>query len=139
MVSMYSSMLLYFAAIANFLLYYIIDSQIIHISLYNSFIFLALGLAYDVVIRANVKTNSATLIISTLSFISLVFVAHHYYPIIGPAIWTIIFIQLLFTMMRMSKTMMFFVIAGVLIANIYTLHYSFHNLDYNLSPMYYIT
>jgi diguanylate cyclase (GGDEF)-like protein len=138
MVSMFASVLLLVASIANFVVRYIIQSQNLKICLFNSLIFLLISIAFEAATRLDLKTNIVTLIISVLSFLTLIFITIAFYNIIGPAIWTVAFIQLMMAMIRVTKTMLYYVIFAIILSNIYILYHFFHSPSFHLNMLYYI-
>ncbi|MBK5242954.1 MAG: ATP-binding protein, partial [Clostridium sp.] len=119
MVSMFASVLLFFASIVNFIVRYLIQSQNFKICLLNSLLFILIGVAFEVVSRINLKTKLVTLIISGLSFLTLMYITIAFYDIIGPAIWTVAFIQLLLAMIRITKVMLYSLVLAIVMSNIY--------------------
>jgi diguanylate cyclase (GGDEF)-like protein len=127
MVSMYASVLLFIASLVNFVVRHYIRSEDFEICLFTSLVFLLLGISFDVISRINLKGNIMTLGISVLSFITLIFICTNYYDIIGPAVWTVAFIQVLLAMMRVTKMMLYFLISAIIISNIYILYHSYNS------------
>ena len=138
MVSMFASILLLFASIANFIIRYLIQSQNFKICLLSSLLFLLIGVAFEVVTRFDLKTNLVTIIISGLSFLTLIFVTIAFYDIIGPAVWTVAFIQLLIAMIRITKVMLYFLVLAIVMSNIYILYHSFRSPFFHMDKIYYI-
>jgi len=137
MVSMYSSVLLFIGAIANFIVRYLIQSQNLYTWVFDSLVFLIIGIAFEVIVRINLKTNMVTLIISSLCSLTLILISVRFYDIIGPAVWTVSFIQLLMAMIRITKVMLYFVASAILISNIYILYHSFFAMPFQMGIMYY--
>ena len=138
LVSIYASNLLYIAAISNFLVRYIIYSINLTSCLIDSIIFLILGITYDVITRVNLKTQRVTFFIAILSFLTFIFVAVRFYDIIGPALWTVGFIQLFLAMIRITRTMLYYIIAAILIGYTYILYQSFYGLSFQFDTIYYV-
>ena len=138
MVSMFASVLLLFASIANFVVCYLIQSQNLKSSLFNSLLFLLLGMAFELVSRMDLKTNVVTLIVSGLSFVTLVYITIEFYDIIGPSIWTVAFMQLLLAMIRITKEMMYSIVLAVVVANIYIIYHSINSPFFQMGTIYYI-
>ena len=138
MVSMVASVLLLFASIVNFIVRYLIQSHDFKICLLNSLLFLLIGVAFQVVARTNLKTNIATLIVSGLSFLTLIFITIRFYDIIGPAILTVAFIQLLIAMIRITKVMLYSVVLAIVMSNIYILYHSVSSPLFHRDSVYYI-
>lgn len=137
MVSIYGSILLYLASVANFVVRYLIQSENLGACLVDSLIFLLLGIAYDVVTRMGLKTNLATLIIAILTFLTFIFITLNLYEIIGPAIWTVGFIQFLLAMIRITRTMLYSVSLAILLSYFHILYQSFNGLTYQFDTLYY--
>ena len=138
LVSMYSSVLMFLASIVNFVVYYLIQSQRLSICLFNSLLFLIIGILFEVVVRIGLKDNLVTPIISGLSCLTLVFITIRFYDIIGPAVWTIAFIQLMLAMMRITRVMLYYIAFAILMSNIYIIYHFFHALSFHMDITYYI-
>jgi len=138
MVSMYASVLLLIASIANFVVRYIIQSEDLKTSLFNSVFFLLIGLAFEISVRVRLKSQLVTIIISALSFITLMFICVSFYDIIGPAVWTVAFIQLLLAMIRITKHMLHFLAVAIFLSNVYIFYHSFYSSAFNMDTLYYI-
>jgi len=138
MVSMFASVLLFFASISNFIIRYLIQSQDLKICLLNSLLFLIIGVAFEIISRIDLKTKIVTLIISALSFLTLIFITIAFYDTIGPAIWTVAFIQLLIAMIRITKVMLYSIVFAIVMSNIYILYHSFRSLFFHMGSIYYI-
>ncbi|MFA9422282.1 MAG: putative bifunctional diguanylate cyclase/phosphodiesterase [Sedimentibacter sp.] len=137
-VSMYASILLYFAAISNFLVRYYVLEHNFKISILTSLIFLFIGIAFDISVRVNIKSRTMTLIISILSFFTSMFICIIFYDIIGPAVWTAVFIQLLLALVRVTSHMLYFISSAVILSNIYILFNSYYTSDFSKNYIYYI-
>ncbi|HZK56314.1 MAG TPA: GGDEF domain-containing protein [Desulfosporosinus sp.] len=137
-VSMYASVLLYLASIVNFIVRYLIQTQNLEICLFNSLLFLLMGIVFDVVTRVDLKTNVVTLSISGLSFLTLIFITTRFYDIIGPAVWTVSFILLLLAMIRITREMLYSLTLAILISNIYILYHSFSASSFHMEITYYV-
>ena len=138
MVSMFASVLLFLASIANFVIRYIVQSQNLKVCLFNTLLFLFIGIAFEVVTRMGLRANLVTLIISGLSFSTLIYITIAFYDVIGPAIWTVAFIQLLMAMIRITKVMMYSLVLAIIMSNIYILYHSLHSPFFHMGSVYYI-
>lgn len=137
LVSIFGSNLLYLSAVINFIIRYIFYSENLANSLVDSIIFLLLGIAFDVITRKNLKTNLVTLYIAILSTLAFIFLAVRFYDIVGPALWTIGFIQILLAMIRITRTMLYYLVAAMLMASFYILYQSFNGLSFHFDNVYY--
>lgn len=138
LVSIFASNLLYIAAVANFIVRYIIYSENLTNCLIDSILFLLLGIMFDVITRVNLKTHLVTFSIAILSFLTFIFITVRLYDIIGPALWTIGFIQLLLAMIRITRTMLFYMLAALFSAYFYILYKSYYGLFFYFDTEYYI-
>ena len=138
LVSIYASNLLYLAAIANFIVRYIIFSENLTNCLIDSLIFFLLGITFDIITRISLKTYLVTLYIAILSLLTFIFIAVNFYYIIGPALWTAGFIQLLLAMIRITRTMLYYVVAAILIGYSYILYHFLHGLSFQIGTVYYV-
>lgn len=138
MVSKYATSLLHAAAIANFFVRYFSLSQGILESLWDSFAFLLLGMAFHYVLKIGLEDRRISQVVGILSFITLLYYTVRFYPLLGPAVWIAVFIQLILAMIRITKEMYFGVGAAALLANVYIL-LQFHQDHYSGMPaLYYI-
>lgn len=80
--------------------------------LINMMVFLLIGISYEYLRKSKLKVLVASWIITGLSALWFAFVYLRFYHIIGPAVWTIAAIQIVFSMSRLSKNMV--VIVGLL-------------------------
>jgi len=138
LVSIFASNLLYIAAVANFIVRYIIYSENLTNCLIDSIIFLLLGIMFDVITRVNLKTYLVTFYIAILSFLTFIFIAVNFYYIIGPALWTAGFIQLLLAMIRITRTMLYYTVAAILIGYFHILYQFLHGLSFQIDTFYYV-
>jgi len=141
MVSMYVSFLLIFASIINFIVRYYILMENLNTCLLASFILLIIATAYETVTRLNLKSNTMTLVISILSFITVIYICYEFYDIIGPAVWTAALIQVLIAMTRITKMMLYFLTSAIIIANMavfFHFYHSYNSLYYQTDTIYYV-
>lgn len=139
MVGMYASLLLLIAAIANYVVAYVVQSQPLGMTLFNSFTFLFLSVAFDAATRINLETNKTTLIISVLSFITLVFTTIKFYDIIGPTIWAVAFILILLSMIRITRIMLYTVAAAMLISGAYIIVHTLNAEQFQTNMAFFVT
>lgn len=139
MVGMYASLLLLLAAIANYIVSYAVQSQPLGTVLINSFSYLFLSVAFDAATRINLEINKTTLIISALSFITLLFTTIKFYDTIGSMIWTVAFILILLSMIRITKIMLYTVSAAILVSGAYIAVHSFRMTQYQINMEFSIT
>jgi diguanylate cyclase (GGDEF)-like protein len=138
MISMYASILLFMASIINFIVRYFVQSENFNTSLNTSFVFLLLAIAFEVTTRLNLKSAAMTFIISGLSAITTIFICVGYYGIIGPAVWTAVFIQILLALVRITKVMMYFIVSALMLSITYILmNYNSYN-SYHIDALYYV-
>ncbi|MGV8907232.1 MAG: putative bifunctional diguanylate cyclase/phosphodiesterase [Acetobacterium sp.] len=137
MVMMYSSVLLLGAAIMSFVVRYFIQANNFQDSIRDSIIFFLLGTAFSIAIRINIKVKQVTLIISALSLVTLVFIAIAFYDIIGPAVWTGVFIMMSLALMRITKTMLYALEIGVLIAGVLVFFRALNSPGFDMNMTYY--
>lgn len=142
MVGMYASLLLTFASIINLIVRYYLLMEDLNTCLWASFILLIMAAAYEITTRINLKSHTMTLVISLLSFISTLYICYEFYDIIGPAVWTAAFIQVLISMTRITKMMLYFLTSAIVIANMAVFYHFYHSYDilyYHMDALYYIT
>lgn len=137
MVRMCESILLFIASATNFVIRYFILQNALKISLYTSMVFLIPAIAFAAMTRVNPKSNIMTLIIFILAFIISIFVSIVHYDIIGPAIWTVAFIQILLVLTRTTKTVLYFIASVLIISGVYILYHSRYISLYHPGNLYY--
>lgn len=138
LVSMYASSLLIIAAIANFLVRFYLQKFSLSESLIDSVIFVFLGIIFTVVVKLKINVIIMNWIIAILSGLTLVFICVRFYDVIGPAIWTVAFIQLSLALVRITKTMLIALEIATMIAFIHSIYHTYQNQYYNLDIIYYV-
>lgn len=117
MVSMYASVLLFFASFVNFIVRYFFIHEGFKICIISSLVLMLLGIGFEISSRVKLPSKIMTIVISVLSFATTVFICTEYYYIIGPAVWTAAFVQVLLAMIRITKTMLYFITSAVVICS----------------------
>lgn len=138
MVSMYASSLLFIAAIMNFLVRFNLQQFSLSQSLVDSFIFILLAILFSVVVKIKINVKIMNWIIAVLSGLTLIFIFIRFYQVIGPAVWTVAFIQLSLALVRISKSMLMVLELATIIAFIYSIYHTFENQFLNLDLIYYV-
>ena len=87
--------------------------------LINAFIFLFLGLSFELLRRAKLRTSIASNLISLLFAFWYLFIFFRLYNVVGPAVWTIALIQIIFAMSRIKKNMAYTIGLVTILASIY--------------------
>ena len=103
---LFASPLLLTGAVLNYLLrsYFLKEGQTI--ILLDTVVFIFLALLFEFFSRAKVDPKRQNLMVSVLYSISLLFVILRLYSYIGPAIWTIVFILITLSLMRVDSNML---------------------------------
>lgn len=131
----YASSLLILAAIANFLVRYIVyEEAFVNVTI-DSAIFLVLGLSYEVLVIVKMKSELTSNLICVLSSLVFIFIVFRLYYFIGPAIWTVAFIQILLAMARLKRTMLFYMSTAIIISGLYVT-FIYQNYTYNMGFTY---
>ena len=138
MVSMYASSLLFVAAIMNFLVRFNLQQFDINQSLVDSFIFILLAILFSVAVRIKINVKIMNWLIAVLSGLTLIYIFIRFYDIIGPAVWTVAFIQLSLALVRISKSMLMVLELATIIAFIYSIYHIFENQFLDLDLIYYV-
>ena len=138
MVSMYASSLLFVAAILNFLVRFNLQKFDINQSLVDSFIFILLAILFSVAVRIKINVKIMNWLIAVLSGLTLIYIFIRFYDIIGPAVWTVAFIQLSLALVRISKSMLMVLELATIIAFIYSIYHIFENQFLDLDLIYYV-
>lgn len=102
MIGMYLSSLLIIGAIANFIVLYRARPGF----WIDSAVFLAAGAAVLLLTRSAIRHEACTVIISILIPAVQFFITYRFYEIIGPAVWSVAFINILLAMIKVSKVML---------------------------------
>lgn len=138
MVSMYASSLLFIAAIMNFLVRFNLQQFSLSQSLVDSLIFILLAILFSVAVKIKINVKIMNWIIAILSGMTLIFIFIRFYDVIGPAVWTVAFIQLSLALVRISKSMLMVLELATIIAFIYSIYHTFENQFLNLDLIYYV-
>ena len=138
MVSRYASSLLYAAALANLFVRHYTLSQGIWENLWDTFAFILLGTAFHIVVKIGLDERRISRIVGVLSFITPLYYTIRFYPLLGPAVWIAIFIQLILAMIRITKEMYYGVGAAALLANIHILLQMHRGGYFDMPVVYYI-
>lgn len=138
MVTIYATVLLVVAALMNFLVRYFILTLNFQDSIIDSLIFFLIGIAFFIVVKINIKIKLMTLLISGLSLITSVYISIRFYDIIGPAIWTVAFIQISLALIRITKTMLYALELAVLIAFVHIFMRTINSPAFDLDIIYYV-
>lgn len=103
----------------------------------NMIVFLCIGISFELLRKARLKVAVASNILTGLFAIYFLFIYIRLYHIIGPAVWTIAVIQIIFSMSRLNKDMAVFITLITIITCLYTL-INLKSLEYQISIYYLI-
>lgn len=87
--------------------------------LINAFIFLVLGISFELLRRSKLRISIISNLISTLFACWYLFIFFRLYIVVGPAVWTIALIQIIFAMSRIKKNMAYTIGLVTILASIY--------------------
>lgn len=138
MVSMYSSSLLFAAAIANFTIRFFVLSQPVWPSLWDSVSLALLGAGFILSVRTKLSDNLASRIIAALSFITMLYYTIRFYDVVGPVVWIAIFLQMTLAMIRITKEMCYAVRASAVLSIAYILYHAAQSPPFQMTPINYI-
>lgn len=138
MVSMYASSLLFIAAIVNFLVRFNLQQFSIGQSLVDSLFFILLAILFWFVVKIKINVKIMNWIIAILSGLTLIYIFIRFYDVIGPAVWTVAFIQLSLALVRISKSMLMVLELATIIAFFYSIYHTFENQFLNLDLIYFV-
>ncbi len=138
MVSMYASSLLFIAAIVNFLVRFNLQKFSIGQSLVDSLFFILLAILFWFVVKIKINVKIMNRIIAILSGLTLIYIFIRFYDVIGPAVWTVAFIQLSLALVRISKSMLMVLELATIIAFFYSIYHTFENQFLNLDLIYFV-
>lgn len=134
---MFASPMMFLGAAVNFVLRYLILHKDLCNTLINSLTFFALGILLEVVLRLRLKIELATYIISILYSSVFIFLLIRLYDIVGPAVWMIACIQIVFAMIRIKRDMAIIIGINTVLASIYALYYA-PNFQFHPNYFYFI-
>jgi diguanylate cyclase (GGDEF)-like protein len=132
---MVAAPLAFAASLTVFILHTFILHGNIYNTLVNSFIFLIFGILFEVILRVKLKINLASYMISILYALMFIFVMLRLYERMGPAIWMVACIQIVFAMFRIKRNMSAIVGTVIVLASLYSIIDS-SSYQYNLSYSY---
>lgn len=138
LVCRYASILMYIGAFFNFIVRYLIWAEDIKGVLLDSILFLILGVLFTILPHVKTSIVSSNHIISLLYSSWFVFVALRYYSRIGPAVWTLAFIQIALAMVRISKIMIIYISVTTFTSGLYVI-YTSPQSTFHINTVYYIT
>ncbi len=133
MACMLASPIMFLASLINFLVVNFILKEALSSVLLNSAIFLILGISFELLLRTKLSTKLTSYIITALYSLWFLFFLIRMYPIIGPAIWMIACIQIVFALSRIKKDMAVVIGIITLLSSIYVL---FHASDFEMVLKY---
>lgn len=110
----YGVPVLIIGSIANYIMHHELRS-----SIQDSIFMLILCLCFCITPYLNLKTRIITHWISILFSVVLIFVTVRVYPFIGPAIWTIAFINIIISSIRVTRVMLNYATISTLFVSMY--------------------
>jgi diguanylate cyclase (GGDEF)-like protein len=137
MACMFASLIMFLGTIVSFVVGYLILHRDIRHVVIDSGMFLVLGILFEVFLRVRIDATLTSYIISVLYSIWFIFILSRLYHIIGPAVWTISCIQMVFAMSRIKKHMAVIIGLVTIVSSIYVLFHSSH-YQYQMSYYYFI-
>lgn len=102
----YSIPLIIFVAIFPLIYYTIIPEQAVLVTIANSLFLLILGFCFWFFNTLIKDESKKAVLFNIISVIGLAFIIIRFYPYIGPAVWTVSFIGIMFSMVRLSRVML---------------------------------
>lgn len=134
---MIASPLMLIGTLANFIFRYLIWHEEIHSILFDSIFLFTLFIAFEILMRIKLRAGLVTHAVSILYVSWFIFIFLKFYPFVGPAVWTVSFIQLLLSMTRIKKIMVFYIGGTIVSAGIYML-FTIPEHAFVLSLNYYV-
>ena len=89
--------------------------------LINMIVFLCIGIFFELLRRAKLKVIVASRILTALFVFWFLFIYTRLYQFVGPAVWTIAVIQIIFSMSRLRRDMAVIITSTTILACLYTL------------------
>ncbi|RJE47532.1 MULTISPECIES: ATP-binding protein [unclassified Dehalobacter] len=139
MVSMYMSVLLFLAAFISFFPRYFYLASDWQAYFVDSLVLLALALGFNVVPKLDFAMRYATWMISGLTALTLLFLTVRMYDLIGPALYTFAYLQLILAMIRVTRVMMVTTTVAILFSVCYVLFHSYHVQFYQMTTLSYVS
>jgi diguanylate cyclase (GGDEF)-like protein len=134
---MLSSPLMFLGAFISFINFFIYRDESRTNIFINMMVFLCIGISFELLRKAKLKVRIASGILTGLFVLWFLFIYIRLYQFIGPAVWTIAVIQIIFSMSRLRKDMAIFITAITITACLYTL-INIKDFEYKISLYYLI-
>ena len=116
---MLASPLLFLGALANIIVVYFLCGGNLTEVLLNSGIFLLLGISFEFISRKKLAVNLFDHLVSLTQSICLAFIVVRYYDIIGPAVWSVSFVMIILSLMRLKITMLYYIAVTTFVCGLY--------------------
>lgn len=116
---MLASPLLLLGALANIIVVLFFWGGNLTEVLLNSGIFLLLGLSFEFISRKELAINLFDHLVSLTQSICLAFIVVRYYQIIGPAVWSVSFVMIILSLMRLKITMLYYIAITTFVCGLY--------------------
>ncbi len=101
----------------------------------NMLFFLIIGISFELLRRAKLRVALVSMILTGLFIFWFLFIYIRIYHIVGPAVWTIAVIQIIFSMSRLRKDMAVYITTVTIIACLYTI-FNTKDFVYEISLYY---
>jgi len=134
----FAYILMYIGTFFNFIIRYFIWGENIKGVLFDSILFLILGILFTLIPHIKISIAFSNHIISLLYSLWFVFVFLRYYNRIGPAVWTLAFIQIILAMVRISRIMLIYMSITTFISGLYVV-FNAHQSTFQVSTVYYVS
>ncbi|MBU4438133.1 MAG: GGDEF domain-containing protein, partial [Firmicutes bacterium] len=116
---MFASPLLFLGALANVVVVYFFWGGNLTEVLLNSGGFLLLGISFEFISRKKLAVNLFDHLASLMQSICLAFIVVRYYNIIGPAVWSVSFVMIVLSLMRLKITMLKYIAVTTFVCGLY--------------------
>jgi diguanylate cyclase (GGDEF)-like protein len=121
--------------IVSLLRYFIAKAVFFDDMIMNASIFLILGFSFEFLRRLKLKTSFTSNLVSFLFAFWFLFIFFRLYQVVGPAVWTIALIQIIFAMSRIKKDMAYIIGLVTILASIYAV-FNASSFTYQISLYY---
>lgn len=125
LICMITSLMLFLGAAASFVVrYFFINGQPGDV-IFDSAILIILGAGFELFLRTKIKDlpNSAHIISLAYSFVFL-FIMIRFYQLIGPSVWVLGLVQILFSMGQSSPVMLRYIIGSMSLSIVYVVFFT---------------
>lgn len=136
LICMITSLVLFLGAAASFIVRFFFFNGAFLEALFDSAFLIILGMGFELFMRSGVKNKPKAIhIISIMYSVIFIFIMVRFYALIGPSIWVLGLVQMLFAMGQSSPVMLRYLIGSMSLSIVYAVFIADgngHELFYNV-------